>query len=182
MSMPEHTHALEGTLVRLRAYEPSDAARLTELFNHPEVLDGLTAVWPHPLHGTESWFAGASAADDKVSWVIERIDESGAIGVVTLAAIEGPQRTSILGIWVGEPYFDKGFGTDAVRTMARFAFRHMNLQRIELNVLADNPRAKRAYEKVGFKLEGTRRRGEFSHGAYIDAYLMGLLAEELVGP
>jgi RimJ/RimL family protein N-acetyltransferase len=180
MPQVDHAPALEGTLVRLRAYEPVDAPVLTELQNHVEVLDGLTAAWPDRPDQTEAWFAAAAAAEDKVSFVIERLDDPRPIGVVTLAAIEAPQRTSILAIFIGAPYFDMGYGTDAVRTMARFAFRHMNVQRIELNVLTNNPRARHAYEKVGFRVEGTRRRGEFSHGEYVDAYLMGLLAEELI--
>jgi len=180
MPQIEHAPALEGSLVRLRAYEPSDGPVLTELQNHVEVLDGLTAVWPDRPDETDAWFTAAAAAEDKVSYVIERRDEPGPIGAITLSAIEAPQRTSILGMWVGQPYFDRGFGTDALRTMARFAFRHMNVQRIELNVLTNNPRARHAYEKVGFRVEGTRRRGEFSHGEYVDAYLMGLLAEELI--
>ena len=56
----------------------------------------------------------------------------------------------------------------------------MNLQRIELDVFETNPRAKRAYEKVGFVVEGTRRRSQFVGGRHVDSYLMGLLAEELV--
>jgi RimJ/RimL family protein N-acetyltransferase len=69
-----------------------------------------------------------------------------------------------------------------VRTLCRFGFAHMNLQRIELNVFATNPRARRAYEKVGFVAEGERRRSEFVGGRYINSYVMGLLAEELTEP
>lgn len=94
--------------------------------------------------------------------------------------IEAVARTAILGIWIGKPYWGKGYGTDATGTLCRFAFRHMNLQRIELNVFATNPRAVRACDKVGFKLEGTRRRSAFVGGRHVDSYLMGLLAEELV--
>jgi RimJ/RimL family protein N-acetyltransferase len=93
--------------------------------------------------------------------------------------IELPSRTALLGIWIGKPYWDQGLGTDATRTLCRFGFRHMNLQRIELNVFATNPRALRVYEKVGFRLEGTRRRSQFVGGRYVDSYVMGLLAEEL---
>jgi len=93
---------------------------------------------------------------------------------------ETPARTALLGIWLGKPYWDAGLGTDAVRTLCRFGFDHMNLQRIELDVFDTNPRARRAYEKVGFVLEGTRRQAQFVGGRNVDSHLMGLLAEELV--
>jgi RimJ/RimL family protein N-acetyltransferase len=56
----------------------------------------------------------------------------------------------------------------------------MNLQRIELDVFTTNPRARRAYEKVGFVAEGTRRRAQFVGGRHVDSFLMGLLADELI--
>jgi RimJ/RimL family protein N-acetyltransferase len=68
-----------------------------------------------------------------------------------------------------------------MRTLCRFGFRHLNLQRIELNVFSVNPRALRVYERVGFKVEGTRRRSQFVGGLYVDSYVMGLLSEELAG-
>jgi RimJ/RimL family protein N-acetyltransferase len=57
----------------------------------------------------------------------------------------------------------------------------MNLHRIELDVYATNTRGRRAYEKVGFRLEGTRRQAAFVGGHHVDVFVMGLLAEELLG-
>lgn len=56
----------------------------------------------------------------------------------------------------------------------------MNLQRVELEVLDFNTRARRCYEKVGFRYEGTRRRAVFSGGAYHDSIIMGILREEFL--
>ena len=63
------------------------------------------------------------------------------IGGCSFFAVETPARTALLGIWLGKPYWDEGLGTDAVRTLCRFGFDHMNLQRIELDVFETNPRA-----------------------------------------
>ena len=58
----------------------------------------------------------------------------------------------------------------------------MNLQRVGLAVYETNARAVRAYEKVGFKEEGRRRRAHFIGGRHIDVIVMGLLAEDLIEP
>jgi hypothetical protein len=42
------------------------------------------------------------------------------------------------------------------------------------------PGARRAYEKVGFVVEGTRRRSQCVGGRHVNSYVMGLLAEELI--
>jgi RimJ/RimL family protein N-acetyltransferase len=90
--------------------------------------------------------------------------------------VDARSRAAVLGTWIAEALWDKGFGTDAVR----FAFREMNLQRVALSVYDINPRAQRAYEKVGFVEEGRRRRAEFVDGRYGDVIEMGLLAEDLI--
>ena len=49
----------------------------------------------------------------------------------------------------------------------------VGLERLELNVLADNHRAVKLYESVGFVLEGTRRGAfRFEDGRVVDDHMM----------
>ncbi|MEN6401563.1 MAG: GNAT family protein, partial [Armatimonadia bacterium] len=75
-------------------------------------------------------------------------------------------------------YWNGGYGTDAMLTLCGFGFNQCNLHRIQLDVFAENARAIRCYEKVGFVHEGRRREAIFRHGRYQDLIVMGLLAEE----
>ena len=168
----------EGELVRLRAMEEEDLAVLNEMFNDPDVLSGLEVAFPQSLEGIKEWFRGARAADREVHFVIETL-EGDTIGECALRGMDNRARDGNLGIWVGKPYWDTGYGTDAVRTLCRFGFQHMGLARITLHVFERNPRGRRAYEKVGFKLEGTIREGMFLEGRRVDVHVMGLLPEEL---
>ena len=45
-------------------------------------------------------------------------------------------------------------------------------------MFAFNPRARRVYDKVGFVLEGTRRQALRWDGEWVDAQIMGILADE----
>jgi RimJ/RimL family protein N-acetyltransferase len=178
----EHRPALEGGLVRLRAHEPADLAELNALINDPDVGEGLGIAMPQPVEGFKAFVESTTKEPKTIAFVIERRDDRTAIGGCALFDIETGARTAGLGVWLGKPYWDSGLGTDAVRTLCRFGFHHMNLQRIELNVFETNPRARRAYEKVGFVVEGTRRRSQFVGGRHVGSYMMGLLAEDLVDP
>jgi RimJ/RimL family protein N-acetyltransferase len=170
---------LDGELVRLRAREEEDLPRINELFNDPDVLYFLSGVtFPQSVAGTRQWWETTRSAPDTQQFTIEIPGE--LVGVCGLEGIEPRSRWARLGIWIGRPYWDRGYGTDAVRTLCRFGFREMNLQRIELLVHESNPRGRRAYEKVGFKEEGRLRRAHFVDGRYIDVISMGLLAEELI--
>jgi RimJ/RimL family protein N-acetyltransferase len=72
----------------------------------------------------------------------------------------------------------KGYGSDAMRVILRYAFTELNLHRVSLNVFEYNPRAVRSYEKVGFKPEGRSRGVLHRAGRRWDLIFMGILFEE----
>jgi RimJ/RimL family protein N-acetyltransferase len=80
-----------------------------------------------------------------------------------------------VGIEIGRDFWGKGFGQDAVRTLVHYAFEHLNMNRVELYVLADDPRAVGAYRKAGFVEEGRLRGHSWVHGEYHDALVMSVL-------
>jgi RimJ/RimL family protein N-acetyltransferase len=172
--------AFEGRLVRLRAHEPADFAPLAALFSEPEVLDGITAPMPESVAEHQRWIDQARGSAREIRFVIDRLRDRRTMGACGLQGIDAATRRAELGIWLGRPYWDAGYGTDAVRTLCRYGFRFLNLQRIGLDLVVTNERARRAYEKVGFTLEGTRRRFEFVHGAHVDSLMMGLLVEDFL--
>jgi RimJ/RimL family protein N-acetyltransferase len=172
---------LEGAFVRLRACEPADASTLNPLFIDPDVLAGTGSVrFGQPLEGFREFLEHQGSGEATLTLAIETLEERTPVGLCGLANIEPAPRRATLGIWIGKPYWRRGLATDATRTLCRFGFRHMNLHRIELNVFAWNAAAIRAYEKVGFVREGTRRDDGFAGGRHVDAHLMGLLEDELV--
>lgn len=170
---------LEGRLVRLRPREMSDVGRANELFNDAEVLWGLMMTFPISTAGTREWFEGTRNDQLAERFVIETL-EGELTGICSIEGIEARSRSGEVGIWIGKPYWGKGYGTDAIRVLARFAFNTMDLQRLGLHVYETNAKAIRCYEKVGFKAEGRLRRSQFLDGAYVDTIEMGLLAEELI--
>lgn len=172
--------ALQGELVRLRARERLDLPGLNAMFNEPDVLAGLEIAFPQTMRGIRDWYERTQGPDDAL-FVIETLEGRDAVGICALEGVEARSRSAGFGIWIGKPFWGMGYGTDATRTCCRFGFRQMNLQRIELQVYSEtNPKARRTYEKVGFRLEGSRRRAQFIGGRHIDVDLMGLLAEELI--
>ena len=62
--------------------------------------------------------------------------------------------------------------------MLAHAFETVGLNRVSLEVYAFNPRARRAYERLGFVHEGTLRQALLWDGAWVDAEVMSILASE----
>lgn len=62
--------------------------------------------------------------------------------------------------------------------MLRYAFQELGMHKVELRVAAGNSRAVHVYQRLGFRVEGTRRAASFHAGAFHDEHLMGILADE----
>ena len=111
-------------------------------------------------------------------FAIETLDGK-LVGDCGLRNIDWKSRKAEFFITIGEKQFwDKGFGTDALRIVIRLAFDKMNLNRVWLTVLVDNPRAVRCYEKCGFVREGLLRQESFVDGKYRDVLMMAILRED----
>lgn len=74
--------------------------------------------------------------------------------------------------------FRKGIGSWVIRMTCGFAFEHLHLHRLELNVFSFNPRAEKAYLKAGFKREGVLRDAVKDGDFYADNILMAILEDE----
>lgn len=174
---------LYGERVRLRGIEREDIPTFVRWFNDPEVRQYLLMYEPMSKAKEERWFEAQLESRDGFLFAIEALieDEWMHIGNVGLHKVDWKNRTAVLGIVLGEKtHWGQGYGTDATRTMLRFAFRELNLHRVELEVFEFNPRAARCYEKAGFQREGTRRQSLFRDGRYHDAHLMAILQEEFL--
>ncbi len=170
-----------GERVRLRAIEREDVPRFVRWFNDPEVRQFLTMYRPLSRAEEERWVESLASRREDIVLAIEvrAGDQWVHIGNVGLHRIDWKNRTATLGIVIGErEYWGKGYGTEAVRTMLRYAFEELGLNRVELETYSFNPRAIRCYEKAGFKREGVRRQALYRNGKFHDVILMGILRDE----
>ena len=174
---------LYGDRIRLRCIEREDIPTFLRWFNDPEVRHGLAMFAPMGKAEEERWFAAQLEHKDGYLFAIEAFagtPESWIhIGTLGLDDIDWKNRSAAFGIALGEKAFwGQGFGTDATRTILRFAFGELNLHRVQLEVFAYNARAIRCYEKAGFRREGTRRSALYRDGSYHDAHIMAVLQNE----
>lgn len=120
------------------------------------------------------WFAGLGSLTDRRYMAIEDIDTGEHIGNVWLWAIDETDRKAELRIVVGAAgHAGRGGGTEAIRLMSEFAFEKLDLRRVYAYVLGFNERARRAFEKAGFTLEGVLKGDRLTDRGPVDAYLFG---------
>jgi len=171
-----------GERIRLRAIEREDIPRYVAWLNDPEVTAGMLMYLPMSLADETQWFERlANRSPEERSLAIEIKSENGwkHIGGTGLESIEWTNRNAEFGIVIGEKsLWNQGYGTEVTRLMLKHGFETLNLHRISLRVYENNPRAMRAYEKVGFVKEGIMRDAIYRNGCYINALLMSILCSE----
>ncbi|MCD8479484.1 MAG: GNAT family N-acetyltransferase [Candidatus Cloacimonetes bacterium] len=120
--------------------------------------------------------------NDVVFAIVEK-DTNKVIGNCGLHGINEVHRRAVFGIFIGEKtYWNQGIGAEATALILDYGFNILNLKSISLEVVAFNKRAARCYEKVGFKLVGTRRKSAFMAGEYHDVLVYDILNEEFESP
>lgn len=169
---------IEGKKTRLRAIERTDIPTFVRWFNDPEVRYYLQMYMPLSMAEEEKWFERQLEDRDNKVFAIETA-EGIHIGNCGLDCIDWRNGNAELGIVIGEKdYWGKGYGSDAITTLLRFAFHEMGLHRIYLRVDDDNERGIRCYERCGFWREGILREAVLREGRYHDHLVMGILRDE----
>jgi RimJ/RimL family protein N-acetyltransferase len=171
---------LLGEGIYLRGATPDDAQVCAAWFNDEEVNRYLiTGRRPNTVENSRKFLRRAMISDrDLVFAIIER--KSGRhIGNTGLHRIDYIFRSAAFGLVIGvRECWRRGYGTEATGLVTDYAFSRLNLHRVELEVAAENPGARRVYERVGYKVEGTRREAFYVNGRYIDSVLMSILRPE----
>lgn len=172
---------LAGELIRFRPLREADLADLERWWTDPAwaVLQSST-VRPRPADSAAELFRDWSANKEPGSVgfsVVSQADDT-LLGHVALYGAALPSRSATAAIVIGSEHTGRGYGTDAMRTLIRYGFEEMGLNRIGLEVWAFNTRAIASYTKAGFVEEGRRRQVVFHGGRYYDEVLMSILAPE----
>jgi diamine N-acetyltransferase len=171
-----------GERVRLRHVEREDLPRFVEWLNDPEVSLGLSIHIPLSMDEEESWYEQVlKSPNEERPLCIEARHEDGwkLIGNSGFFTVDWRNRNAEFGIFIGERAdWNQGYGTEVVKLILEHGFSTLNLHRIFLRVFADNQRAIRVYEKIGFVHEGQQRQAEFHGGQYHDILFMSMLRSE----
>ena len=173
---------LQGELIRLTAMDPESDAEAQSRWSHDDLYDRLSTTesaypWhPKRIRDELEKHAGTSQAYE---FAIRTLDGDRFIGTVELDGILWQHGDCFVGIGIGErDFWGKGYGSDAMNEILRYAFEELNLHRVSLTVFEYNERAIRSYVKVGFKQEGRSRQWLLRDGQTSDVIFMGILRSE----
>ena len=169
-----------GKRIRLRAIEIDDLPLLQQWRNEPQIYECFYEHEPLSLAMQRRWFDGFLQRNDEKFWIAETIKKPRPIGTICLTHIDVRNRKAELGRVLIAPaaFRGGGYGRELCELALRYAFEHLNLHRVYLDVFADNAAAVTLYRRLGFVEEGRLRRHIYAQGQYRDVLVFALLEEE----
>jgi RimJ/RimL family protein N-acetyltransferase len=155
---------------------PEDMAALFVWLNDVDAAGMDLAFRPTDWMTFGAWLADFGKNPAQVLFAIRRLNHPRPIGIVFLTKIQAVHRSVEVGVRIGDSADrGKGLGRRAIRLALRYAFDHLNLDRVQLSVFKSNAFALRAYAAAGFEHEGMLRRAAFVQGRWEDVVIMGAL-------
>jgi RimJ/RimL family protein N-acetyltransferase len=175
------TRLFHGELVRLTAPRPEDAqlfSRWSEDGEYRRLAD-TEAPRPLPVEYFRDRDQATDPSADMMEFRIRTLEDDRLVGYVAIFTIEWHNGNGWIAIGIGDPADrGKGFGKEAMSLAVRYAFHELGLQRLSLDVIADNEPAIELYRALGFREEGRMRERVHRDGLTEDLIYMGLLKRE----
>ncbi len=111
-------------------------------------------------------------------FVVHKADGT-LLGSVTLSNVRrGVSQSAAVGYWIGLPYTNKGYMTDAVNTLTKLAFSTLGLHRLEAACMPNNAASAQVLLKTGFRHEGVARKYLKIQGVWEDHDLYARLSDD----
>ncbi|MBN1880311.1 GNAT family N-acetyltransferase [bacterium] len=172
---------IEAERLSLRPFNIDDASEVRRLAGDRAIADTTLAI-PHPYEDgmAEQWIsthADAFEKDQGVTWAIVRKEDGALVGAISLMGMRKGHQAE-LGYWIGKPYWNRGYCTEAVRVAVQYAFEELDLIRVHACHLSRNPASGRVMLKVGMEHEGCRRQHVMKWGKAEDLELYGILRQD----
>lgn len=100
------------------------------------------------------------------------------IGIASFNTINWSNKTAYVGYWIHKNYQGQGIVTKVVKTLINYAFKSLELNKVEIRMATGNQKSERIPIKLGFKKEGVIRQAEWLYDHYVDHNVYGLLKQE----
>lgn len=136
----------------MRPPHQDDIAQLVELADNRHIAEMLTRM-PHPYGVDEAraFLAMTQARRTGAGFALTLKSDGSFVGC---AGLNGTDRGLELGYWIGEPYWKRGYATEAAHALVDLAFSGTTIQVLHASCRVINPASRRVIHKCGFQYAG----------------------------
>lgn len=163
----------------LRKFDLSDVSKVVELAGEYEIADTTLRI-PHPYEKKDAkeWIEKQYTwlnQNLSVTWAITIKESGDLIGAIGLMNFSEPFAHAEMGYWIGKPYWNKGFTTEAAQAIINYGFDILELNRIHAHHFSRNVSSGKVLLKIGMQHEGRFRQHVKKWDKFEDIELYGIL-------
>ncbi len=155
-------HSFKTERLFIRPWDDFDADELFDLAKEREI--GFWCGWEPHKHIRDTMFALHNFLEMKEHYAICLKTDGTIVGCISLS-FDDNNRCE-LGYWIGKPYWNNGYATEAAKEIIRHAFEDLIVAEIWCGRFEGNNRSKRVQDKLGFVLNYKRK---YPYGLSFDA-------------
>ena len=165
----------------LRPLKLSDAPDIQRLAGDRDVASTTRNI-EHPYEDgmAENWIKSCQEnvdAGDLVNFAITHQTDGSFLGVIGLH-LDEYKRSGELGYWIGKPFWNQGYATEAVEAVIKHSFNKLELDRVYAAHFTRNPSSGRVMQKAGMLHEGFLKGHTEKCGQREDLELYGVTPEQ----
>jgi RimJ/RimL family protein N-acetyltransferase len=165
----------------LRPFTLADAPEVQRLASDRDIASTTLNI-PHPYEDgmAEAWIDTHQAQYEQgtlVNFAMVGRSDGKLIGAIGLHPDRQHNRAE-LGYWVGKPFWNQGYCTEAAQAVVRYGFEVLGLHRIHATHIKRNPASGRVMQKIGMRYEGCLRQHVQKWGVFEDMEIYGILRSE----
>lgn len=152
---------LKSDKITLRAIEPRDLNILFNWENNTKYWVLSNTLVPFSKNILSKYLENAHLdiyEAKQLRMVIQTTHDAKAIGLIDLFEFDPFHLRAGVGILIAdEREHGKGFGSESLRLLVEYSFKHLQLKQLYCNITADNKSSVHLFEKAGFQLIGSKK-------------------------
>ena len=111
-------------------------------------------------------------------WAIALSEDDSIVGIIELLRFDEETDSCSFAYMLGENFWGRGYGTQALKAVLQFAFEQMQLSYVEVDHMAENPASGAVMQKAGMNYQRTEKGKYEKNGVYHDARIYRITREE----
>jgi [ribosomal protein S5]-alanine N-acetyltransferase len=155
----------------LRRLTKNDRSTLAILANNKKIWDNVRDLLPFPYTENDAGDFISMAMLEEIPMTFAIVFEGQLCGIIGLSAqTDVYKKTAEIGYWIGEPFWNKGIATAAVKLMTSYGLQSLDFVRIHTGVFEYNIGSMRVLEKNGYTKDGIFKKSIFKNDLLWDEH------------
>ncbi|MGI8950398.1 MAG: GNAT family N-acetyltransferase [Chitinophagaceae bacterium] len=167
---------LKHDKIILRPLQCNDKSALASLANNKKIWDNVRDILPFPytMDDAEFFINLTKQENPQLNFAIEY--DGAFCGIIGLTPQKDVyRRTAEIGYWIGEPFWNKGIATTAVKLITLYGLESFNFIRIHTGVFEYNTGSMRVLEKNGYAKDGIFKKSVFKNEKIWDEHRFSII-------